>query len=367
MGTMDELLNESAVASLTTRLRAVRGAGSTTALDRLATSAVLNGRNLRSRVDLIRDALLEDLPAGFDSTAALVRDLVRDSRFRGWTVWPVSEVVVSRALSTDSVESFDDAMAILAELTGRLTCEFAIRGMIRARFDRAISIAQEWTSHDDEHVRRLSSEGTRSHLPWATGVPALLAKPHATRPIVDALYTDQSDYVRRSVANHVNDLSRKSHGLATQIATGWASAPDDNTSWMIRHSMRTLVKSGNRDALALLGYGGTDVHVTALDLEEPRVVLGGALRFSAEIHNAGAEPATVVIDYVVHFLKANGQLAPKVFKLGSRALRPGERATVTKAHSIRPITTRVYYPGAHAVELQVNGVRHGLVSFELEM
>jgi len=227
-------------------------------------------------------------------------------------------------------------------------------------------VVKGWTAHPDEHVRRLASEGTRPRLPWARRVRAILARPDAVIPVLDALYRDPSDYVRRSVANHLNDISRAEPGLAAATARRWLHEPDAHTEALVRHAMRTLVKAGDPAALGLLGFAPpAHITVTGFAVTAATVRIGGELSFDFSLRNNGAEPIRLAIDYVIHHRKANGALTPKVFKLTTRTLEPGGGTTIARTHSFRPISTRRYYPGEHAIEIQVNGTRHGRREFVL--
>ena len=214
-------------------------------------------------------------------------------------------------------------------------------------------------------MRRLASEGTRSHLPWAKGVPDLVRRPGATRPIVDALYADESDHVRRSVANHVNDLSRDDPDLAADIVAGWPGRPDENMPRVARHALRTLVKKGHPRALELMGFTGDDFEVDGPSVSEHEVLLGSEVCFTAQITNTGALTARTAIDFVLHFQKARGALRPKVFKIVSRSIAPGETVAISKSYSFRTRTTRTFHLGEHAIELQINGRPYGRDAFQL--
>jgi hypothetical protein len=196
-------------------------------------------------------------------------------------------------------------------------------------------------------------------------VPGIIADPSSTVPILDALHRDDSEYVRRSVANHLNDLSRHHGDLVVEIAGRWLAEPDEHTAWIVRHGLRTLVKAGHPGALALLGFAPATVDVEGPALDAKAVEFGGTITFTAAITNLGDVPARLAIDYLVHHQKANGGQTSKTFKLTTTTLGPGARLDVTRSHSFRAITTRRYHPGAHAIELQVNGVRHGRADFEL--
>ncbi|MEU3855320.1 DNA alkylation repair protein [Streptomyces sp. NPDC029554] len=333
-----------------------------------AGAARLDGLALRERSDLLRDALLKDLPAGYRPAEAVVRSALRDPEFAGWMIWPVTEAVVARALEARESEAFEAALMLLADLTSRLTAEFAIRRLLLTDLDRTLKVVRQWVEHPDEHVRRLATEGTRPRLPWAIRVPVILDRPKATLPILNALYRDPSEYVRRSVANHVNDISHADPDLAVDIVTGWAESPDHNTPRLIRHALRTAIKKGHPDALALMGFKpAPHVTVTTVQLSATRVAVGEELTFSFEVENAGDTPTKVAIDYLVHYRKANGRTAPKVFKLTTRTLGAGERLGIRRRHSFRKITTRVLHPGRHALELQINGMAQGRAEFDLVM
>jgi 3-methyladenine DNA glycosylase AlkC len=351
-----------------TLIRAIHEAAPAAALTRLRAAATgLAPLSLRERSDLLRDALVADLPGDYASFASVVRRAQHGRPlFSGWLIWPVTSGVALTAIRENSDDAFDDALALLAELTSRLTSEFAIRALLDHDLYRALAVIQTWTTSDDVDVRRLASEGTRAFLPWSTRVRGLLADPRATRPIIDALYRDPSEYVRRSVANHLNDLSRQQPQLVVETAAVWLRDPDENTARLVAHGLRTLVKRGDPAALALLGYPAVDsVTVDGPDLDAVTVPFGGAVRFRFAATNTGDAPARLAIDYIVHHSRANGTQTAKTFKLTTATLAPGERLERTREHSFRAITTRRYYPGAHAVELQVNGVVTGRAEFEL--
>jgi len=374
---MNELINADAVAGLRAHLaRAAPGS----ALERLARveerlrglgAEQAEALSLRARTDLVSDALLVDLPAGYDATAAVIRRALEDPGFAGWTIWPVGETVTTRVLAASALsrddDRFDDGLELLAELTPRLTSEFSIRRLLEHDLERALPRVLAWTASDDEHVRRLASEGTRAYLPWAIRVRALLAAPEATVPILDALYRDGSDYVRRSVANHLNDLSRQNAELVVEVAGRWLADPDENTAWVVRHALRTLVKKAHPGALGLLGFAPVTVSVTAPALESLAITLPGDLAFGFTLTNEGETTERMAVDYVVHFMKSNGRQAEKVFKLTATTLAPGESVTLSKRHALRQMTTRVHYAGLHSLELQVNGQRLTRTDFELTL
>jgi len=358
----DELINAATAGALAA---AFEGATGRPARHLRHAGDALGALALRPRADLLRDALLADVPGDYATLASVVRAAV--PALQGWMVWPVSTAVADRAVSDGGTAAFDDAMALLAELTGLLTAEFAIRTLLRHDLDRALQTITGWTRSADAAVRRLASEGTRPYLPWAVRVPGITTAPGVTVGILDALYDDPDEVVRRSVANHLNDLSRENADLVVAVAQRWLAEPagDGHTPALVRHALRTLIKRGHPQALALLGFHPATVRIDGPTLDRKTVELGDTITFTATITNDGDHSARLAIDYAVHHRKANGSTTAKVFKLTTRVLQPGEAVTVAKEHSLRPITTRRYHPGTHAVDIRVNGITSAGAEFEL--
>lgn len=363
MGAMDDMLGPRELAALRASLAAAAPGATWAALD--AAPEALEPLNLRARTDLVAGALIRDLGDDYGRVAAVFRAALDDAGFSGWQLWPVTEAAVTLALRDGSGPAFDDALNLLAELTPRLTSEFAIRRLLVRDLDRALPVVTSWCAHPDPKVRRLASEGTRPYLPWAIRVPGLIARPSATIPILDALHDDPDEVVRRSVANHLNDLARHAPDEVVRTAARWTETGTPGSAWVVRHGLRTLVKKAHPGALELLGFPASAVEVTDLRLQDSSVHLPGELVFGAVVTNQGDADARLAVDYVIHYVKANGALAPKVFKLATVVLAPGQSRRIAGRHAFRQMTTRRHYPGGHALELQVNGTRHGRAAFEV--
>nr|WP_206325664.1 MULTISPECIES: DNA alkylation repair protein [unclassified Streptomyces] len=340
---------------------AAAGAAPATALR--GCGALLEGLAFSRRVTAVKEAVLADLPDAYPAFAEVVRTALSRSDFTGWMTFPVNAAVAERALACDV---FEPALDLLTALTPRLTAEMAVRPFLREDLHRALRPALAWTGHPDPHVRRLASEGTRPRLPWAPRLTALVTDPTPALPLLDALHQDPSEYVRRSVANHLNDISHDHPDTAVATAARWLARPAPTTPALVRHGLRTLVKAGRPDALALLGHDpDIRVQVVGPDVHTPEVRLGEHLVFGHEITNTGTRDAHLALDYVIHHRKANGALTPKVFKLTTRTLAPGERWSAVRRHSFRELTTRRYHFGVHRVQLQVNGRPRGFSAFTL--
>lgn len=260
----------------------------------------------------------------------------------------------------------------LGELTLYFSGEFDIRPYLRKYPRQAFAKLQQLSRDKDWRRRRLASEGSRPRLPWGMGLPDLVRDPSPALPILHRLHDDAHDSVRRSVANHLNDIARDHPELAVDIAGQWAKRagrkPPETLRPTIRHALRGLVKQGHPGALGLLGFEA-DVKLALQDfkLKAQSVAYGGALEFSATLINRGKTPVNLSIDYAIWHLRADGSLRPKVFKLAVREAAPGESIALTKRHAIKPITTRRYYAGKQAVDIRVNGQVLGRCDFTLKM
>jgi 3-methyladenine DNA glycosylase AlkC len=358
MPTAEEMLDGAATNRLADCLERA-GLGSVTVR---RAAGLLGTQTFSERVTSVRDALLHDLPQNYPMFEAALRGLLDDAEFTGWMTVPAGRAVAERGLT-----EFEPALDLLAALTSRMTSEYAVRPFLLKDLPRAMAVLESWTTHSNEHVRRLASEGSRPRLPWAPQLPALIADPSPSLPVLDALYRDTSQYVRRSVANHLNDIGRDTPEVAVRTARRWLADPAPTTAWVARHGLRGLVKAGHPDALDALGFpADAEISVHGPILDAPAVTLGEALEFAATVVNTGNHPVRLAVDYVVHHVKANGSRTAKVFKLSELSLAPGERQELRRRHSFRPISTRRYYPGRHGVQIQVNGRRFRTAEFDLQ-
>jgi hypothetical protein len=191
--------------------------------------------------------------------------------------------------------------------------------------------------------------------------------PRPVLQLLEKLKTDSELMVRRSVANNLNDIAKDHPDVVVKTLKRWKKLDNAGTQWIIRHAARTLVKQGNKDVLAVLGFDSRiGITVSKIQLDKPVVKIGGELDFAFELKSKSKQAQNLVIDYIIYYVKANGKLAPKVFKLTNKILNAGETLRISKRHSFRPISTRKYYAGKHALEVQVNGMKYGKVEFELK-
>lgn len=339
------------------------GAAATSRFDRVvflsAASDGLDALSIMERVRHIADALRPALPDDYPAALDIIRAMAPHLR-HGFQAMAVTEYIARQGLG-----DFDRSMAALADMTRFGTAEFAIRPFLAQDAPRALATMRQWTGSDDEHVRRLASEGARPRLPWATRVPALKADPTLASPILEALKADPSLYVRKSVANHLNDIARDRPDWLLARLAGWPQ-DDARTVWIVRHALRTLIKKGDPAALALIGVGhGAAVTARGFAVSPATVRLGDRITIAAELVSDAADAQRLVVDYRVHYARAGGKSAPKVFKLKTFELAAGQAVPLAINQTIRDFSTRRHHPGRHEVDLIVNGKTMATAAFEL--
>lgn len=260
----------------------------------------------------------------------------------------------------------ETALRALHQLTQVFTAEFAIRPLIEAHPDIVLERLRKWTRDENEHVRRLVSEGTRSRLPWAPRLRVFATDPTPVIDLLERLRDDPSLYVRRSVANNLNDIGKDHPAQVVALAKAWMVGASAERKWVIQHALRSAVKKGDADALTVLGFGAkASLRIVERRIAPARPRRGGKVVVTLTLENPARRPQDVVVDLVVHFVKANGGTSPKVFKLARLALEPRERAALRKTVSLADLTTRRHYPGDHRVTLQLNGAQQPLGAFTL--
>ena len=361
---LKNLLHETLVGDMADRIAANAPAFDRSRFVALATNG-LGALELMERSALIRDALYATLPDDFTKAAAILKASLPASGnpgLRGWMLLPVNQFIAARG-----ADHFDLGLDLLKALTPHFTAEFGIRQFIHRDQQRALAIISAWVGDPDQHVRRLASEGTRPRLPWAMRLPQLVKDPAPILPILTALIDDPEDYVRRSVANSLNDIAKDHPDLIATFIAGHIETASLERRRLLKHASRTLLKKGHAQALANFGFGAATALTCKLRLLNGEVAFGEGLDFEIRVNNAGETAQSLMIDYAIHHVKADGSLSPKVFKCKTIMLAPGQSHTIERRHAMRPITTRRYYPGEHRIAILVNGAESASQSFLLVM
>ncbi|MBE2286501.1 MAG: DNA alkylation repair protein [Prosthecobacter sp.] len=319
----------------------------------------LAGRSLMQRLNQCALAVNEALPGTFQQKVRVLQKLAPRLGHEFVAVF-LGDFVANFGL-----DDFDFSMEALRFFTVFGSSEFAVRPFIVADQKRALRIMQTWAAHADEKVRRLASEGSRPRLPWGMRLSSLVRDPLPTWTILEALKDDGSLFVRRSVANHLNDITKDHPEFVLQRLEAW-DLDQAHSAWIARHACRTLIKRGHPRALKLFGFGKKAEVAATLAASPPRLALGERLTLSATITSTSTRTQRLVIDYVVHYVKARGVSAEKVFKWTEADLPAKATLDLAKAQVIRDFTTRKHHAGRHRVELQINGERMAETVFVLK-
>lgn len=285
-----------------------------------------------------------------------------DGDFGDFIFAPLGEFVVRRGMALDHVSL---SLKTLKEITKRFSMEDAVRAFINAHPKRTLRELAKWSTHGNYHVRRLVSESTRPRLPWSGRLSIDYTVPLL---LLDRLHADATRYVTRSVANHLNDISKTDPALALTTLRKWRKLGKQDPAelnWMYRQALRTLIKQGHAETMEFLGLRAQpDVSVGAIEFNRSSLKAGESLDFGVTITAHRKE--SLIVDYAIDFVKANGSLSPKVFKAKRLVLQRGESVTIVKRHPLRAnATTYRLFPGKHRLTIQVNGVAQSCATFEL--
>ncbi len=335
----------------------------------------LDALELKARCHHLCGALEHTLPRDFGAAAAVMEAALaapngdadsplgaRDDGLAGWAVWPLTEYVARHGHG-----DVPRALQSLHAMTQRFSAEWAVRPFLLRHPDVAWPTLARWTRDPSPHVRRLASEGSRPRLPWGMVLKPLIADPTPTLPLLRALQDDPSEYVRRSVANHLNDIAKDHPALVVAWVREHLPGASPERRALLRHASRTLVKQGDGAMLAAWGLGDAFTGHARLRLAPARLAVGESLQIDLALESTASAPQRLVVDYAVHHVKARGHSTAKVFKGWSLELAGGERRVLARRHSMKAVTTRRYHAGLHRVEIRVNGRPMAEAAFELDV
>lgn len=315
-------------------------------------------RALKQRIRHVAVCLSAHLEGGYPEQLATMRRAATNLEVGGIPVWCFNDFVEEYGLDYP-----DLSLPALEQFTRMASAEFAVRPFIERYPQRMAAQMLEWAQHPDSAVRRLATEGYRPRLPWGRGLPAVKADPAPVIAVLDVLRNDPSETVRRSVANNLNDISKDHPDLAVAVLAGWG---DDVPNTVRKHALRTLLKQGHADALELLGYArGAAVTVDGLVVAPEAGKIGESVVVEFSVTSTAITPQPVMIDYAVTYQNVSGTGSRKVFKASTAELAPGESVSLRRKISLQQMSTRRVLPGPHVVEVQVNGVVHASVGFDV--
>lgn len=314
---------------------------------------------LKQRITAIAEALHKYLPENYDRAMTVFRKIA--PRLGGWENWALMSYIELFGL-----EHFEQSVTAMKDLTRYSTAEFAIRPYMIRYETQMLPILHQWAIDDNEHVRRLAAEGSRPRGVWTAHLESFKKDPAPVLNLLEKLKADPSLYVRKAVANNLNDISKDHPGLVIKTALKWQKDGNKHTDWIIKHACRSLIKKGEASVFPIFGFtSNPKIAVEKVKLAPKKVKIGSKITLSFDVVSLSNRKQKLAIDYVIHYVKKNGKRSGKVFKLSEKALKAGEKISLGTSHSFEDLSTRTHYPGGHRLDLVVNGVVKTSVEFDV--
>jgi len=305
------------------------------------------------------------LPSGYPEAIQHLSSLIHQLQKQQTGEQMLAYIFLPDYIEIYGLEDYETSVQAIESVTQFISCEFAVRPFLAKYGQQMMLQMEKWSLHENHHVRRLASEGSRSRLPWAMAVPGLKKDPFMILPILENLKNDPSEYVRRSVANSLNDISKDHPEIVIAIAGRWKGLSKE-TDALIKHASRSLLKQGHTQILAHYGLESTAIELVNFEILTEAVPIGESLEFTLSVKNTAAIPQKIRLEYAVYYKRLNGQFSKKVFKISEREFQPAEIAVINRKQSFKIITTRKFYPGKHQLSIILNGRESELKDFELK-
>ncbi len=313
---------------------------------------------LKQKMRYISTALKKVLPENFTEACDVLKKAAPE--IKGFESMSLPDFV-----ELYGIDDPDTSLDALYEFTKYSSSEFAIRPFIIKYPEKVMGKMLEWSTDPNINIRRFSSEGCRPRLPWAMALPVFKKDPYPIIPILENLKCDESEFVRRSVANNLNDISKDNPEIMLKLCADWYG-DSEMTDRIIKHACRTLLKSGDKTAMMLFGYGDPEnIHIRDLILVKSEIEVGDYLYFSFYLDINEKKDVKIRIEYRIDFMKSNGKLSGKVFKLTENSFKPGIKK-YNRKHLFADMSTRKHYSGIHVLTIIINGVEKAQTDFELK-
>ncbi|MEW6411074.1 MAG: DNA alkylation repair protein [Candidatus Zixiibacteriota bacterium] len=314
---------------------------------------------LKQRIFKIAEALRDFLPTDYSRVMNIFRKIAPNlGGFENWALMSYIELF--------GLEHFDISVDAMRDLTQYSSAEFAIRPYVNRDPAKMLSVMSMWAENSNEHIRRLAAEGSRPRGVWTAHIEQFKKDPRPVIKLLEKLKADESLYVRKAVANNLNDISKDHPALVIKTATVWQKDRHKHTDWIIKHACRTLIKKGDPRVFSLLGFtANPKIALRGLTLSPKKIKIGSDATISFEVVSLGKSAQKLAIDYRIHFVKKSGKLSPKVFKLTEKKLAADGVLAIATKHSLRNHSTRTHLPGKHQLDIVVNGKVFETVEFRL--
>ncbi len=322
-------------------------------------------RELKQRMRHITIGLKNHWFDDYTKNIALLLSLITQLKADGFKERSIEYMFFPDFVEVYGLENYEMSVKAFEKITQFTSCEFAVRPFIIKYESKMIDQMFVWSKHKNSSVRRLATEGCRPRLPWAMAIPFLKKNPVSIIPILEYLKDDESESVRRSIANNLNDISKDNPEIVINLAKKW-QGKNKETDWLIKHGSRTLLKDGGSEIMTLFGFGTVEnLTVKDFTILTPRVRIGEYLEFTCQLVNKSIKKSKIRLEYGIYYQKANGTLSRKVFKISEKEYAGNSVATISRKQSFKVITTRKFHVGLHQVIIIINGVEFDKHDFEL--
>ena len=321
-------------------------------------------RELKQRMRHISIVFRNHLPDDYNKSVGIILslvDILKSNENNG----EFGYIFLPDFIELYGLDNFNTSVNALEIITQYMSCEFAVRPFILKYPDKMMGQMLKWSNHENEKVRRLASEGCRPRLPWAMALPEFKNRPEPVLLILENLKDDSSEFVRKSVANNLNDISKDHPETIITLVKNW-NGVSKNREWITKHASRTLLKQGNLEVMKIFGLGSVDnIEINNFSVITPKVKIGENLIFSFNIDNKNSKPQKIRLEYAVYYQKANGSLSKKVYKISEKDYPANFSTKINRKQSFRLISTRKFHIGLHQVSIIINGKEFDKHDFKL--
>jgi 3-methyladenine DNA glycosylase AlkC len=327
-------------------------------------SPAFDNMELKERMRHTVKTLHTFMPGNFKKDVIVIKNLIGLLRKKGIGEDGLAYMFLPDYIEVYGIDDYETSVDALVFTTQFVSCEFAVRPFLIKYHEPMMAQMLAWSKHQNHKVRRLASEGSRPRLPWAMAVPALKKDVSQILPILENLKADPSEWVRRSVANNLNDIAKDFPEIVLAIAARWTGISKE-TDAIIKHGSRTLLKQGHTEILAHYGLHTKGIDLTSFKVLTPKISIGDSVEFTFTVANTNNIEQKIRLEYAIFYPMKNGKFSKKVYKISERIFAPKDVCTINRKQKFIPITTRNFYPGLHKVTLIVNGEEKAEGEFEL--
>ena len=304
---------------------------------------------LKERLNKMAESLKPYLPSNYDDAVKILIKAAPDvGTFENWALTGYVEMF--------GLKHFKSSVYAIEELTKYGTSEFAVRPFMIHHTAKMLPILMKWTESKNEHIRRLAAEGSRPRGVWVAHIEAFKKDARPVMKILEKLKADDSLYVRKAVANNLNDISKEHPDLVAKTCKKWQEAGDTRTDWIIKHGCRTLIKNAHPLAMSLFGFAKKpSVKVKTFAIKPAKVKIGGMTKLVLKLSTTAQKKQKLSIDYKVHFVSKNGSTTKRLFKWAVKTIDSKNNLTLEKKQPFKDQLTRKHFPGVHEIEVLING------------